>query len=137
MDVVLWLNETRGGGAMSVKILFLENDDFYVEVIGTFVKLFLQHQLVVAKSPGEAFELARSGNPDLVLLDLESDGYEALEFAEKMRDDAATKRIAILAMSQHDTKRDEALGRGCVAFLTKPFKVRELEALIAKLLGNA
>src|SRR5688500_8469296 len=39
---------SRSGGWWNMsakKILLLENDDFYVEVIGTFVKLFLQHQL--------------------------------------------------------------------------------------------
>ena len=120
---------------MSAKtILLVEKDDFYVEVIGTFVKLFLQHRLVTVKSPGEAFDRAKVERPDLVLLDLESDG-QSLEFTEKLRDDCDTKRIPVLALSQSAARRDDALGRGCSAFLTKPFKVRELESLIATLLG--
>src|SRR5437867_153356 len=94
------------------KILLVENDDFYVEVIGTFIKLFLQHELVTAKSPVEALEKVVSEKPDLVLLDLESDSAQALELAEKMRDDCTTKRIPILALSQSESRRDGALGRG-------------------------
>lgn len=116
------------------KILLVESDGFYVEVIGTFVKLFLQHQLVTVASAAEAFERAGTGHHDLVLLDLESDVHQALELAEKMRDDSVLKRIPILALSQSESRRDEALGRGCSAFLTKPFKVRELENIIATLL---
>ena len=116
------------------KILLIEKDDFYVEVIGTFVKLFLQHQLVTAKSPLDAYAIGKTEKPDLVLLDLDSDGHESIEFAEKMRDNLDTKRVPILALSQSEAKKDEALGRGCSAFLAKPFKVRELENLINKLL---
>lgn len=119
------------------KILLVENDEFYVEVIGTFVKLFLQYQLVTAKAPALALEQAKAESADLVLLDLDSDGADALEFAEKMRDDSGTKRVPILALSQNTTLRDEALGRGCSAFLMKPFKVRELESVIGRLLENA
>jgi len=116
------------------KILLVEKDDFYVEVIGTFTKLFLQYQLVTATGPLDAFNKAKAERPDVVLLDLDSYGHEALEFAEKMRDNCDLKRVPILALSQSDAQRDDALGRGCSAFLTKPFKVRELEALIEKLL---
>ena len=118
------------------KILLVEKDDFYVEVIGTFVKLFLQYQLVTAKGHVEAFEAAKSAPPDLVLLDLDSNSHDALELAEKMRDHSDLKRVPILALSQTDARRDDALGRGCSAFLTKPFKVRELEALLNKLLSQ-
>lgn len=117
------------------RILLLENDDFYVEVIGTFVKLFLQHQLITAKSPSEVFDRVRTERPDLLLLDLEANGSEALELAEKMRDDTDAKRVPILALSQSEARRDEALGRGCMAFLVKPFKVRELESIINRLLS--
>ena len=116
------------------KLLLIESDDFYVEIIGTFVKLFLQHELIATKSANEALETLRHGSPDLVLLDLDSNTAEALEFAERMRDDATTKRVPILALSQSAPRREEALGRGCSAFLPKPFKVRELESLIQKLL---
>ena len=119
---------------MPKKILLVENDDFYIEVIGTFVKLFLQYQLDVVRSPKDALDRVKSEPPQLVLLDLEADTHQGLEFAEKMRDDCDTKRIPILAMSQSEAKRDDALGRGCVAFLTKPFRVRELEAVIEKLI---
>jgi two-component system, cell cycle response regulator DivK len=122
---------------MAKRILLVENDDFYVEVIGTFVKLFLQHQIATARTPMEALDRVKADPPDLVLIDLEADGHDALEFAEKMRDDARTKQIPILALSQNEARRDDALGRGCVAFLTKPFRVRELEAVIERLLAPA
>ena len=118
----------------SKKILLIETDDFYVEVIETFIKLFLQQQLLTVADIQEALPRIRSEQADLVLVDLESYPRQALELAEKERDDAATKRVPILAISHDESLRDDALGRGCSAFLTKPFKVRELERIITGLL---
>jgi len=116
----------------SKKIVLVESDDFYVEVIETFIKLFLQLHLVSVKDIREAHARIQEEKPDLILLDLESDSHDALELAEKLRDDAETKRVPILAISHDQSRCDDALGRGCAAFLTKPFKVRELEDLITQ-----
>jgi len=119
------------------KIILVESDEFYVEVIETFIKLFLQQQIIAVRDAHAAFAEIREGQPGLVLLDLESDGEASLDLAEKVRDDSKTKRIPILAISHNSSLRDDALGRGCSAFLTKPFRVRELETLITKLLDRA
>lgn len=120
------------------KILLVENDDFYIDVVGKVVQELLKHELLVAKSAAsEALPLVIEGQPDLVLLDLDADSVSAIEFAERMRDEAGSKRIPVLGFSNKETKRDEALGRGCVAFLAKPLKVRELEAMIGRLLQEA
>jgi len=119
------------------KILILETDAFYVEVIGTFVRLFLQHDFVATRTADEALEAIRRERPDLVLVDLDLGLQEASDFAEKMRDDAATKRIPIIAIGQDESRRDQALGCGCSAFLAKPFKVREMESLISKLMTES
>ena len=121
---------------MAKKILILETDAFYVEVIGTFVRLFLQHEFVATKTADEAFEAVRRERPDLVMVDLDLGLQEATDFSEKMRDDAVTKRIPIIALGQEESRRDQALGSGCSAFLAKPFKVREMESLISKLMPD-
>lgn len=121
----------------SRKLLLVESDDFYVEVIETFIKLFLQQQLVSVKGCAAALSAVREEHPHLILLDLESEDADVLDLAEKLRDDTATKRIPILAISHTTARKDEALGRGCNAFLTKPFRVRELESLITRLLDQA
>ena len=121
---------------MAKKILIFETDAFYVEVIGTFVRLFLQHDFVATRTADEALEAIRRERPDLVLVDLDVGLQETTDFAEKMRDDAATKRIPIIAIAQEESRRDQALGAGCSAFLAKPFKVRDMENLIYKRMAD-
>ncbi len=117
------------------KILLVEVDSFYIEVIETFIKLFLQQQLVSVKwGSAAALQAVRDEHPHIVLLDLEAGDTDMLEFAERLRDDALTKKIPILAISHNTKRKDEALGRGCDAFLVKPFKVRDLEGKITNLL---
>ena len=122
---------------MSKNILLLENDAFYVEIFGTLVHLFLQHEFNAARSEDEAFARLRDRLPDLILVDFDIGRQAAMEFTEKLRDDATTKRIPIIAICHDDDTRDVALGAGCSAFLAKPFKVRDMEALIARLLADA
>jgi len=122
---------------MSAKrILLVENDEFYVVVIGTFVKLFLQYDLVTTKDVTTAFEMVKAENPDLVLLDFDSFGEMALELAENMRDDCVTKLIPLLALSHDGSKRAVALGGGASAFMQKPFKVHDLETTINAILSS-
>ena len=117
-------------------VLILESDEFYIEVIGTFVRLFLQYDFVPTKTVPEAFQRVEENKPDLILVDLDLEGHPATDFTEKMRDDCDTKSIPIIAIAQDEKLRDKALGAGCSAFITKPFKIRELEALIGKLLSG-
>jgi len=125
------------GDPLAKKILIFETDAFYVEVVGTFVRLFLQHGFLATRTADEALEAVQRERPDLVILDIDVGFQEATDFAEKMRDDAATKRIPIIAIAQDESRRDQALGAGCSAFLAKPFKVRDLESLISRLLSDA
>jgi CheY-like chemotaxis protein len=118
------------------KVLILESDEFYIEVIGTFVRLFLQYDFLPTKSVSEASQAVQQAKPDMILVDLDTDGQPATEFTEKMRDDCDTKSIPIIAIAQDAGLRDKALGAGCNAFITKPFKIRELEALIGKLISS-
>jgi CheY-like chemotaxis protein len=114
----------------------VESDEFYIEVVGTFVRLFLQYEFVAMRTGEEALAQVTDTRPDLMMVDLDADDRASVEFAEKMRDDPATKNIPIIAIAQDETRHDEALGAGCSSFLAKPFKIKELEALIGKLLGD-
>ena len=103
------------------KVLILESDEFYIEVIGTFVRLFLQYDFVPTKSVPEATQAVEQAKPDMILVDLDTDGQPATEFTEKMRDDCDTKSIPIIAIAQDSGMRDKALGARCNAFITKRF----------------
>ncbi len=88
---------------------------------------------VVEAADGErGLELARTGQPDLIVLDLmlpRMDGYKvcrALKFDERYR------RIPIIILSARsgETDRRLAFDLGADEYVTKPYEVRDLVARI-------
>ena len=118
------------------KILVVENDDFYVEILGTFAKLFLHASTIFVKTSTEALNHCKQEKPDVIILNLDLPGKEAFEFMEKLRDDSDLKPIGVVGLSS-DCAEETALGAGCDSYLKKPFKVRELQAHIERLFAAA
>jgi two-component system cell cycle response regulator DivK len=86
----------------------------------------------------EAVALARSAQPDLILMDLGLPGIDGSEATRQLKDDARTRHIPIIVLSAHamTTDRKIALAAGCDDFDTKPVQferlVDKIETLLAK-----
>lgn len=94
--------------------------------------------ILIAKDGREAVDTARESNPDLVLMDLslpEVDGWEATRI---LKDDAATRRIPIIALTAHamSGEKERALAAGCNDYDTKPVDLPRLLGKIRRLLGD-
>ncbi len=103
--------------------LILVVDDFQDnrEMFAEFLSLS-GYRVAEASNGREAIERAFELIPDLILMDLslpELDGWEA---TRKLKNDARTKHIPVVALTGHalaDHSR-EAKEAGCDSFLTKP-----------------
>jgi DNA-binding response OmpR family regulator len=79
-----------------------------------------------------ALGLARSAQPDLVLLDLGLPGGDGLVLLERLKALATTKMIPVVVLTAREpgASRQSALDLGAVAFLQKPAENEELKAAI-------
>ena len=84
----------------------------------------------------EAVELARSGNFDLIILDLMMPGIDGLQACMRIREFSNVPVIMLTARSE-DT--DKIIGFECGAddYITKPFNILELKARVRALLRRA
>ena len=119
---------------MQRKILIVDNDDFYIEIIGTTIKLFLRQQILSSNNLDDAWEMIKAEKPALIIVNLDMPAKAGIELVERIQDDAETKPIPVMALSSQEEKKAEAEGIGCVSFLHKPFKTRDLEAEILRLI---
>jgi two-component system cell cycle response regulator DivK len=92
---------------------------------------------IIKTGDGEAaYDLAREGAPDLILMDIQLPGASGLEVARWLKDDARTRHIPIIAVTAFAMRGDErrALESGCDAYIAKPIMVqdflRKLESLL-------
>lgn len=92
-----------------------------------------------ASTAGEGIALASRLLPDLVTIDIGLPDADGLDVASFLRDLTATRDIPILMVSAsaHATELERARSRGAEAYLSKPFRPRQLREKVAALLAAA
>ena len=92
--------------------------------------------MVVARDGQEALALARSEQPDLILLDVVMHGRSGHNVLDALRRDPATATTPIIILTAWTQATDaaEMLRAGADGYLTKPFSPHELASLVAELL---
>ena len=110
-------------------ILIIEDDEQSRQV----VRLAMQSQsflLQEAKTGDEGLEIARAGEPDLILLDVNMPGMSGLDVCRKLRAEGLLVPIIMLTAKSDTIDKVVGLEVGADDYVTKPFEVRELMARI-------
>jgi DNA-binding response OmpR family regulator len=101
------------------------------------VNLEAEGMRVLEASDGPTgLDIARSQQPDVVLLDVMMPGLDGWRVAEELLDDERTSEIPIIFLTARAEFRDRARGLdiGGVDYVTKPFNPLELAPLVRDLL---
>ena len=79
------------------------------------------------------FVLARTEQPDLILMDIQLPGMDGLEATMLLKRDAATRHIPVIALTALAMKGDEQRIRaaGCDGYIAKPMRYAEFLATVA------
>lgn len=95
-------------------------------------------EIVMAVNGQEGLDLASSENPDLILLDMSLPVLDGWEAARRLKADAGTAKIPVIALTAHAMVQDKekALAAGCDDFDTKPVELPRLLEKINTLLRN-
>ena len=117
--------------------LLLVEDNEDNRIIYSTVFRHLGYQVVEAEDGVQAVALARSLQPDLILMDIsipELDGWEATRI---LRQDATTSAIPIIALTAHalPDDRERASAIGFTAYLAKPIEPRAVVAEVQRWIG--
>src|SRR6185312_11688663 len=113
---------------MTQTILVAEDDPKTVALI----QMYLQrdrYRVLVARDGRQAIDLARSGRPDLVVLDLMLPKVDGLDVCRVLR---AETPIPIIMLTARAGENDKLLGLdiGADDYIVKPFSPRELVARV-------
>jgi DNA-binding response OmpR family regulator len=94
---------------------------------------------VLEAGDGESgIDVARTGEPDVILLDVMMPGIDGWHVAEALLEDPSTDEIPIVFLTARAELRDRARGidLGGVDYVTKPFNPVELAPLVRDLLDR-
>jgi two-component system, OmpR family, alkaline phosphatase synthesis response regulator PhoP len=116
-----------------VRVLVVDDDPVILHLI--VLNLELEgHEAVTAMSGMQALELARSEQPDVLVLDVMLPGMDGFEVCRTLQHDRSTERIPVVLLSARALHSDvqRGLEAGAVEYVTKPFDPLDLVAIIER-----
>lgn len=122
---------------MPPKVLVCDNEEALRALVRGALDLS-DYEIVEARDGDESLDLARSCDPDLIVLDMMMPGRTGLEVITELRAEerfAETPVIMLTARVQAQD-RQAAIEAGVSRFLPKPFSPLELAATVEELLGS-
>jgi DNA-binding response OmpR family regulator len=120
---------------VGLTILVVDDEPRIVQL----VRDYLEHggfTVLVASDGPAALRSARTGRPDLVVLDLGLPGLDGLDVARALRRDGEVPIIMLTARTEESDKL-VGLELGADDYLTKPFSPKELVARVRAVLRRA
>lgn len=91
------------------------------------------YETLAAGSIAQAQQILAITLPALIVLDVRLPDGDGLEFARRLKSDAATAACAIVACSASPEEQRRALGAGCDAYVGKPIEIRNFTEVVAAL----
>ncbi len=119
------------------RVLIVDDNPTNLKLVAYVVKA-QGHDVDTAGDADAALAAIRAHKPAVILMDLQLPGIDGLELTRRIKSDAATRDIAIIAVTAFAMKgdRERALEAGCDDYVTKPIDTRALPATIARHVGG-
>ena len=114
------------------RILIIEDDHKTAESVATYIRHEKMEATIVHTGPA-GLEAARSGEFDLVVLDVMLPGMDGMEICRRLRASSAIPIIMLTART-FESDRIRGLDTGADDYMPKPFSPRELLAKIREFL---
>jgi two-component system cell cycle response regulator DivK len=120
------------------KVLIIEDNPANM-TLATFLLQSAGHSVLAATDAETGLTLARSEQPDLVLMDIQLPGMDGLEATGLLKADSATRDIPVVALTALAMKGDEERIRaaGCDGYIAKPLAYKDFLATISSHLVKA
>lgn len=119
------------------KILLVEDNELNRDMLRRRLER-KGYAVVVAEDAEAGLAAAKADPPDLVLMDLRLPGIDGREATRRLKADAATAAVPVIALTAHamEGDREEALRAGCDDYDSKPVDLPRLLGKIESLLGR-
>jgi CheY-like chemotaxis protein len=110
------------------RTVLLVEDNPHNRKIFSGMLTFHGFRVVEAETGDKALERVAAEPPDLILMDLSIPGIDGWECTRRLKSDAKTRPIPIIALTAHAMRGDEERAReaGCDGYLSKPVSPKKV-----------
>jgi signal transduction histidine kinase/ActR/RegA family two-component response regulator len=95
------------------------------------------YRVLEAATGEEALKLLKLQTADLILMDIQLPGMDGLEVVRRLKRDAATAGVPVVALTAHAHESDEIRAReaGCIGYIAKPIRLAQFPGQIESFLA--
>jgi two-component system cell cycle response regulator DivK len=114
------------------KILVVEDNPANMR-LAVFLLCSAGHTVLSATSAEAALTVADEEQPDLILMDIQLPGIDGLEATGRLKRNASTSAIPVIALTALAMKGDEEriLAAGCDGYIAKPMRLKDFLLTVA------
>ncbi len=122
--------------AKQTMILAVDDNEDNLLLLSEVLNVF-DCSLITATEGRIALFLAQAYNPDLILLDVMLPDLNGVEVVRHLKENQTTKHIPVIAVTAlaRQEDRDRLLSAGCSEYITKPYMLEDLEAIVRNYLA--
>jgi two-component system cell cycle response regulator DivK len=119
------------------KILLVEDNEMNRDMLSRRLAR-KGYEVSIAVDGKQGVEMAQSGAPDLILMDMSLPVLDGWEATRQLKGADATRGIPVIALTAHAMSgdREKALEAGCDDYDTKPIELARLLEKIESMLGK-
>ena len=124
---------TDAAETAEARLLIVDDEPNIVELLSVSLR-YAGFEVATAKSGQEAVRVARTYQPDLLVLDVMMPGMDGFDVVRRLRTDG--QRVPVLFLTARDSTEDKISGLtlGGDDYVTKPFSLEEVIARIRAIL---
>jgi two-component system, cell cycle response regulator DivK len=121
--------------AKQTRILAVDDNEDNLLLLSEVLNVF-DCSLLTANNGQVALIIAQAYNPDLILLDVMLPDLNGVEVVHHLKQNPTTENIPVIAVTALARKedRDRLLAAGCSGYLSKPYMIADLEAIVRQAL---
>ncbi|MHA1805307.1 MAG: response regulator [Promethearchaeota archaeon] len=121
---------------MGRKIYIIEDNEKNLKLFVAVLKILPNIELFTETRGDTGLELIKSGNPDLIILDIQLPEKSGIDICKELRSMEKFKEIPIIAVTSFAMKgdRERIMEAGFTDYVSKPIKISEFRELVLNLL---
>ena len=119
------------------KVYVIEDNEKNMKLFRAILKLIPNIEIFEETQGDLGFELIKSGNPDLIILDIQLPKMNGIDICRELRKLKKYEKTPIIAVTSFAMKGDKEriMSAGFNNYIAKPIKVQEFRELISNYLG--
>jgi CheY-like chemotaxis protein len=129
-------DQAATSGNASITVLVADDNDVAQRLCRRVLEK-AGYTVLIAADGLQAVEIAMSRRPAMILMDVAMPGIDGIEAMRRIKAEIPNQPIVIASAHSMASDRERFLAAGADDILSKPFRLADLVAIVAKLTANS